>query len=215
MTPTRHTKVFLVDDHSLVRQGFKALLSREDDIEVVGEASSGEEAVERLEDSRADIVVMDIQMKELTGLMAAAKILERHPKIKILILSMYDDPATVRHALQVGVSGYLVKSTESWELLTAIRKIMEGGVYFSSPIQKILVEFSTSKPPDPVELSVRDQELLELIGEGKTNKEIATVLCIGVKTVEKYRQHLMNKVGIHDVVGLTRYAIERGILKLK
>lgn len=215
MTPVKHIKVFLVDDHAIVRQGFRSLLSREEDIDVVGEASSGEEAIERLKDIRVEIVVMDVQMKALTGLMTAVKLFQQHPKIKILILSMYEDSATVRQAIQIGVSGYLVKSTESAELLTAIREIAEGNAYFSPSIQKILVDLSAKNPPGPVKLTVRDQELLELIGKGGTNKDIAAVLCIGIKSVEKYRQHLMNKVGIHDVAGLTRYAIERGILKLQ
>ncbi len=215
MTPSKQIKVFLVDDHAIVRQGFSSLLSREEDIDVVGEASSGEEAIEMLRAIRADIVVMDVQMKALTGLMTAVKLKQQHPEMKVLILSMYEDHATVQQAIQIGVAGYLVKSTETTELLTAIRKIAEGNVYFSPSVQKILVELSARQSPGAVELTLRDQELLELIGNGKTNKDIASVLCIGIKTVEKYRQHLMNKVGIHDVAGLTRYAIERGILKLK
>ena len=215
MTPSKHIKVFLVDDHAIVRQGFSSLISREDDIEVVGQASSGEEAIELLANIRTEIVVMDVQMKDLTGLMTAGKLIRQHPGIKILMLSMYDDQATVQQAVQVGVSGYLLKSTESTELITAIRKIAEGNFYFSPSIQKILVDLGTKKTTGPVELTLRDQELLELIGKGKGNKEIAAVLCIGIKTVEKYRQHLMNKVGIHDVAGLTRYALERGILKFK
>lgn len=215
MIPPKHIKVFLVDDHAIVRQGFRSLLSREEDIEVVGEASSGEEALDRLKEVKADIVVMDVQMKELTGITTAARLFRQHPDLKVLLLTMYEDESTVQQAIQTGVSGYLVKSTESTELITAIRKIADGHVYFSPPIQRILIDLSTRKSAAPVELTIRDQELLALIGKGRTNKEIATVLCIGVKTVEKYRQHLMKKVGIHDVAGLTRYAIERGFLKLR
>ncbi len=164
---------------------------------------------------KADIVVMDVQMKELTGITTAARLFRQYPNLKVLLLTMYEDESTVRQAIRTGVSGYLVKSTESTELITAIRKIADGQVYFSASIQRILIDLSTRETAGPIELTIRDQELLALIGKGRTNKEIAAVLCIGVKTVEKYRQHLMKKVGLHDVAGLTRYAIEHGFLKLK
>jgi DNA-binding NarL/FixJ family response regulator len=211
----KSARVFLVDDHAIVRQGFRSLLAGDNDVEVVGEASSGEEAIELLGRTRADIVVMDVHMKGLDGLMTARRLLRRHPGLKILVLSMYEDTATVRQAIQIGVAGYVVKSTDTAELLRAIREIARGNAYFSPSLQRMLAELSATSPPATVELTVRDQELLRLIGAGKSNKEIAAMLCIGVKTVEKYRQHLMNKIDIHDVAGLTRYAIEKGILKLK
>ena len=210
----KHIKVFLVDDHSIVRQGFQSLLSREEDIDVVGEASGGEEAIDKLKTLRVDIVVMDIQMKPINVLITAERMLRQYPKVKILILSMHEDSVSIRQAIQLGVSGYLVKSTVTTELLRAIREIYKGNAYFSPSVQKILIEINNRVDQKQIALTVRDQELLEMIGLGKTNKDIAAVLCISIKTVEKYRQHLMNKPGIHDVAGLTRYAIERGILKL-
>jgi DNA-binding NarL/FixJ family response regulator len=211
----KSARVFLVDDHAVVRQGFRSLLAGDERVEVVGEASGGEEAIELLERTPADVVVMDVNMKGMDGLMTARKVMGRHPGMKVLILSMYEDAATVRQAIQVGVAGYLVKSTDTAEFLKAIREIIRGNAYFSPSIQRLLAELSAKSAPAAVELTVRDQELLRLIGAGKSNREISTVLCISVKSVEKYRQHLMDKVDIHDVAGLTRFAIERGILKLK
>lgn len=208
-------KVFLVDDHSIVRQGFRSLLAGERGIEVTGEASSGEEAIDKLGEVPADIVVLDVQMKGIDGLMTAQRLRRLHPEMKVLILSMFEDPATIRQAIQIGVSGYFVKSTDSAELLTAVREIARGNAWFSPSVQRMLADLSAKSAPAPVQLTVRDQDLLRLIGAGKTNKEIAAVLSIGVKTVDKYRQHLMSKLDLHDVAGLTRYAIENGYLKLK
>jgi DNA-binding NarL/FixJ family response regulator len=207
-------KVFLVDDHPIVREGFRSLLSREDDIEVVGEASGGQEAIDTIPSLHVDIVVMDVQMAPMNGFVAAERLLRKHPGIKVLILSMHEDSLSVGKAVQLGVSGYLVKSAVSTELLVAIREIFRGNAYFSPSIQKILVNLNQGRRRRTVDLTIRDRELLELIGRGKTNKEIAASLGIGIKSVEKYRQLLIDKLDIHDVAGLTRYAIEHGILKI-
>lgn len=212
--------VLLVEDHQIVREGFRLLLKHEPDIEVVGEAASGRQAVQLARKLSPAVIVMDIAMPLLNGLEATRQIRANFPVIKVLILSAYSDEAYVRQMLELGASGFLLKQTSSVNLAAAIREVQKGNTFFSPAISKRL-NCSEQKPLDGAgdlkrrssRLSSREVEVLQLIAEGKPNKQVALELGVSFKTVDKHRQHLMSKLNIHDVAGLTRYAIAEGIIE--
>lgn len=213
-------RVLLADDHTVVRQGLRALLMAEQDMEVVGEAENGRQAVQLAEKLTPEVVVMDIAMPVLNGLEATRQIRHAAPGTKVLILSSYSDDAYVRQVAQVGAAGYLVKQTAANELIRAIREARRGNAFFSPSIAKRLRDQCRDAlvHGKPVRtrcdyLTTREAEVLQLIAEGRANKQIAAELCISIKTVEKHRQQVMNKLGIHDVAGLTRHAIASGIIE--
>ena len=212
--------VLLAEDHQIVREGFKSLLEHEHDIEVVGEAETGRQAVQLTRKLRPSMVVMDIAMPLLNGLEATRQIRKDFPETKVLILSAHNDAAYVDQVAALGASGFLVKQTSSHELATAIRKIHQGETFFSASIIKQVKargQKSASRDGTPKKknntLSSRESEVLQLIAEGKANKQVASELGVSFKTVDKHRQHLMSKLNIHDVAGLTRYAIAEGIIE--
>jgi DNA-binding NarL/FixJ family response regulator len=205
--------ILLVDDHKIVRQGFRVLLEGEKDIKVIGEATTGEEAIEIAINIKPSVVIMDINIPKFNGLLAARQILTKDSSIKVIVLSMMAEEEIVDHAIQAGVSGYILKDDAAEELIKAIRVVNRGGVYFSPSIMKILVEKQRNPKKKPNSLTIREKEVLQLVAVGKTNKEISTFLNISVKTVEKYRQQIMDKLNIHDIANLTRYAISKGIIK--
>jgi DNA-binding NarL/FixJ family response regulator len=211
--------VLLADDHMVVRQGIKALIQAENDIEVVGEAETGRQAVELVEKLKPEVVVMDIAMPFLNGLEATRQILKKGANVKILVLSSYSDDDYVRELMEAGASGYLIKQTAANELLKAIREAHRGNAYFSPIIAKRLRDqcregYGRGETTKKVgaSLTSRELEVLQLIAEGHANKQIAAELCISIKTVEKHRQQAMDKLNIHDIAGLTRYAINKGII---
>ncbi len=211
--------VLLADDHTVVRQGLRALLEAEEDMSVVGEAENGRQAVQMIKRLQPDVVVMDIAMPTLNGLEATRQISRDNPKCKVLVLSSYSDDEYVQQLTDAGAAGYLVKQTAAQDLVTAIREANRGNAFFSPAISKRLLEHyraSISKPPGEKKspkLTARELEVLQLIAEGYPNKQIAGELFISIKTVEKHRQQLMNKLDIHDVAGLTRYAIAKGVIE--
>src|SRR5712692_6193858 len=212
--------VLLADDHTVVRQGLRALLVVEGDIEIVGEADTGRQAVQLAKKLMPDVVVMDIAMPLLNGLEATRQITKQVPTSKVLILSSYSDDEYVQQLTEAGAAGYLVKQTAANELLKAIREAQRGNAYFSPAIAKRLRDqcreaFVTGQPGNKRTdyLTTREAEVLQLIAEGRANKQIAAELCISIKTVEKHRQQVMNKLNIHDVAGLTRHAIAKGIIE--
>jgi DNA-binding NarL/FixJ family response regulator len=212
--------VLLAEDHQIVREGFKSLLEHEDDLEVVGEAETGRQAVQLTRKLRPSVVVMDIAMPLLNGLEATRQIRKDFPETKVLILSAHNDDAYVEQVAALGASGFLVKQTSSHELAAAIRKIHEGETFFSASVFKRVQDRSRKslkRDGHPQEknnrLSSREVEVLQLIAEGKANKQVASELGVSFKTVDKHRQHLMSKLNIHDVAGLTRYAIAEGIIE--
>jgi|SRR5690348_4492915 len=211
--------VFLVDDHTVVRQGLRALLEAEEDMSVVGEAENGRQAVQMVKRLQPDVVVMDIAMPSLNGLEATRQISRDNPKSKVLILSSHSDDEYVQQLTDAGASGYLVKQTAAQDLVAAIREARKGNAFFSPAISKRLLDHyraSIEKPPSDrrsPKLTPRELEVLQLIAEGFANKQIAGELFISIKTVEKHRQQLMHKLDIHDVAGLTRYAIAKGIIE--
>jgi len=213
-------KVLLVDDHTVVRQGLRVLLEAEQDIEIVGEADTGRQAVQMTRKLTPDVVVMDIAMPNLNGLEATRQILKEMPKAKVLVLSSYSDDEYVHQMTEAGAAGYLLKQTAATDLIKAIREARKGNAFFSPSISKRLLDqcreaFVHGGPikKQAGRLTSREAEVLQLIAQGQANKQIAAELSISIKTVEKHRQQVMNKLNIHDVAGLTRHAIAKGIIE--
>jgi len=213
--------VLLAEDHTIVREGLRALLNSEKDIEVVAEAENGRQAVELARKLSPAVVVMDIAMPLLNGLEATRQILRGTPSVKVLILSAHSDDAYVEHVMELGASGYLVKQTAAEALPKAIREVFQGRKFFSPAISKHLADQQRravarggfGKDIKPASLTSREMEVLQLIAEGKANKQTADELGISIKTVEKHRQSLMEKLNIHDTAGLTRHAIATGVIE--
>jgi len=211
--------VLLAEDHQVVREGFRSLLEHESDIKVVGEAETGREAVQLTRKLRPSVVVMDIAMPLLNGLEATRQIRKDFPNTKVLILSAHSDDAYVEQVSALGASGFLLKQTSSHVLATAIREVQEGKSFFSSSVSKRVKDRSDKlaarggSKKSGNRLSSREVEVLQLIAESKPNKQVAAELGVSFKTVDKHRQHLMSKLDIHDVAGLTRYAIAEGIIE--
>jgi DNA-binding NarL/FixJ family response regulator len=214
-------KVLLVDDHTVVREGLRFLLETEGDIKVIGEAKHGREAVQMTEKLRPDLVLMDIAMPFLNGVEAARQIMKTCPETKILVLSSYEEDEYIRKLIQAGVGGYLLKHTVADDLVRAVREVHKGNAYFSPSISKRLSNswqlFTENRAPNRLNehLTTREAEILQLIAEGFANKQIADIIGISIKTVEKHRQAVMDKLGLHEVASLTRYAIQKGIVELK
>src|SRR5580658_5284682 len=209
--------VLLVDDHTVVRQGLRALLSQADDIEVVGEAENGRQAVQMAAKTQPNVVLMDVVMPLMNGLEGTRQVLKSVPSTKVLVLSSYCDDDYVQQLTEVGASGYLIKQAASDNLAQAIREVHKGNAFFSPSITKRLRDqcrqaFGDEPNKRNVELTSREAEVLQLVAEGLPNKQIAGELGIRIKTVEKHRQQVMNKLNIHDVAGLTRYAISKGVV---
>ena len=214
----RPITVLLADDHAIVREGFRKLLDAETDFEIVGEAQTGRQAVAMTAKLLPDVVVMDIAMPLLNGLEAARQIRKACPPAKVLMLSAHSDSAYVEEAIEAGASGFLFKQSSATGLSRAIRAVHAGGLVFAPAIvRRILAERSSGRPVPPKKksagLTSREMEVLQLIAESKANKQVAAELGIGIKTVEKHREHLMLKIGVHDTAGLTRYAIAAGIVE--
>jgi len=211
--------VVLADDHTVVRQGIRTLLESEEDISVVGEAENGQQAVQMAKDLQPDVVVMDIAMPSLNGLEATRQITKEGSAPRVLILSSYSDDEYVQQLTEAGASGYLVKQSAGPDLVMAIREAKRGNAFFSPIISRRLLDHHrrSSVAGQPLKkgtsLTPREMQVLQLIAEGRANKQIADELMISVKTVEKHRQEVMNKLDIHDVAGLTRYAVTRGIVQ--
>jgi DNA-binding NarL/FixJ family response regulator len=215
---TTRITVLLVEDHAIVREGIRKLLEAEPDFQVVGEATDGRMAVDMTQKLRPDVVIMDIAMPLLNGLEATRQIRRKVPGARILILSAHGDDAYIEHLNAVGAAGYLIKQTSCHILAKAIRAVHRGDTFFGPSIAKRLREQAPDGPGKTqgkqfAKLSSRETEVLQLIAEGQPNKQIAAELGISVKTVEKHRQSVMDKLRIHDTAGLTRYAIEAGIIE--
>jgi len=212
--------VLLAEDHVVVRQGFRKLLEMEDDLEVIAEAEDGRQAVALVKKLRPTVVVMDVTMPLLNGLEAARQILQAVPSTRIIILSAHTDDAYVKDATESGAVGFLLKQASAHDLSEGIREVNKGNIFFGPFIKQQLMEgtrrsLARSRRPRPrnARLTSREVEVLQLVAEGKVNKETAAELRIGLKTVEKHREHLMVKLNIHETAGLTRYAIKAGIIE--
>ncbi len=209
-------EVIVADDHKLMRQGLRKVLSEDKDIEVVGESCNGRETVEMARLLMPDIVIMDVAMPDLNGIDATRRIVDLSERTRVLGLSAHSDERLVRNMLQAGASGYLLKECAASEVIQAIRKVNSGGRYISAEVMGVVVDDYVAKlggqtvPKAPV-LSGRERDVLQLISEGRSTADIAERLHVGVKTVETHRKRLMDKLKIRSVAGLTKYAIREGL----
>jgi two-component system response regulator NreC len=216
MTSSKRIRILLADDHAVLRAGLRALLAAQGDLEVVGEASEGAEAIRLCQALRPDVVVMDIGMPGVSGIDATFRIKRDLPAAKILILSMHDDQGYLRQVLRAGASGYVLKKAADTELLAAIRAAARGEVFLDPTLAKALVD-EVMEPKaasgEPPALSDREREVLRLLAHGHTNQQVADRLCISVKSVETYKARLMEKLGLKGRAELVRYALHHGLLK--
>jgi two-component system response regulator NreC len=211
-------RVFLVDDHTVVRQGLRRILESDDEIEIIGEAGDGRSAIELVQKLRPHVVVMDVAMPDLNGIEATRQILKRVEGTKVLVLSMHGDDVYVRQALKAGARGYLLKDSEDLDLIKAVKALRGGGSFFSPPVSRVVLSgYLGDKVEGDIEDSVarltdREREVLQLIAEGKTNKEVAGVLSVSINTVETHRKHIMEKLDLHNTAELVRFAIRTKIV---
>lgn len=209
--------VYLADDHKLIRDGLRAILAGEPGLEIVGTAADGRAAVREITALKPDIAIMDIAMPELNGIEAAGQLRERCPDVKIIILSMHANREYARRALEYGARGYLLKESAGTEVVRAVRTVAAGNRYISDKMRDALVDGIGEKPkPNPLaELSSREMEVLQLVVEGKSSREIAQILRLSPKSVDTYRSRLMQKLGTRDVPSLVKFAIQHGITSLE
>jgi DNA-binding NarL/FixJ family response regulator len=213
-------RVLIADDHAIVREGVKALITMADDMEVVGEAADGREAIARAQALEPDVAVMDIAMPGLGGLEATLEIRKLCPRTRILVLSQYDDREYVRRFLKAGVSGYVLKKSAGSDLTAAIRSVHRGGLVLDPDVAReaMLDQAAAadgSRPADPYEtLTDREKQVLKLVAEGHSNKDVADELGISVKTAMSHREHIMDKLDLHSRTELIRFAIRQGIIRV-
>ena len=213
-------RILLVDDHPIIRQGLKSHLSSHDGVQVVGEAATGKDAIAKARELSPDIIIMDISLPDISGLEATRKLQSIVPNAKVLILTMHEDRNYIVEAVRAGARGYVLKDASPEDLITAIESVNSGGAYFHSSVSEILLDLCANdqeraKKPTPNDLTSREQEVLALIAEGCSNKEIAARLFVSVRTIECHREHITRKLDIHGTAGLTKYAITKGITKIK
>jgi len=211
------TSILVADDHGIVREGLRRLLESEADLKVVAEASDGREVLEQIEATRPQVVVLDITMPRLGGLETLERLRALHPDVKVILLSVHADPPFIQSAISLGADGYILKNGRAAEVLAAVRAVMRGGSYFSPVVAREIAEQlraprSTSTEPFSV-LSAREREVLHLIAEGLSAKEIASELKISTKTVEAHRTSLMRKLGVRKATELVRYALRHGLIE--
>jgi two-component system response regulator NreC len=214
------TKVFVADDHSIIRQGLCALLEKLPDVEVVGAVKDGRKAIELVGELKPDIVIMDVTMPNLNGIDATRKILEQRRDVKVIALSMHSSRRFVAEMLKAGASGYLLKECLFDELIEAIQTVLAGGTYLSHKITGVVVDdyvkrMSLKNQSEAPGLSQREREVLQLLAEGKSTKQIALQFHVSDKTIESTRRNIMEKLGINTVAGLTKYAVREGLTPLE
>jgi len=214
-------RVLVADDHAIVREGLGTMLSHQPDMTVVGLATHGREAIRMVDEYQPDVAIMDISMPELNGIDAISQMLPRHPNIKVIVLSIHETKPYVYRALKAGARGYLLKETAGLEVVDAVRAVYGGERYLSQRISDLVRDVSFrsldgSKEVSPLEqLSPREREILQLVAEGKTSQEIAERLALSSKTVDTYRSRLMRKIGVEDMAGLIKFAIQNGVISLE
>jgi DNA-binding NarL/FixJ family response regulator len=206
-------RILLADDHAVVRQGFKMILGAQSDMEIVAEAGNGREAVEAAEKLRPDIVVMDVAMPELNGIEATRRITEASPHTRVLALSMHKDSVYVREILRAGARGYLLKDSPAGDLVSAVRAVASGEGYLSPAVSNAVLDDYRRHVTNPIDLlTSREREVLQMLAEGKTNKEIAGVLSLSVYTVDAHRGRIMEKLNLHSINELVRFAVRNGLI---
>jgi len=213
--PMKNVKVLIADDHSLVRAGIRLILERLEGIEVVSETGNGNEVDKLIRETNPDILLLDISMPGVNNLEFCKRIISNFPDIRIIILSMHSNEEYIRQALKYGAKGYLLKDSAITELEIALKAVYRGEIYLSPKVSKILVKDFLKKDRDPLNtLTERQREVLKLIGEGYSIKEIANTLGISIKTVENHKTQIMEKLNIYDTIGLVKFAIKVGLVKL-
>ena len=207
-------RILLADDHGIVRQGFRMILAAQPDMEILGEASNGREAVELAEKLQPDVVVMDVAMPELNGIEATRRLATSAPHTRVLALSMHKDSVYVREILKAGARGYLLKDAFDRDLVAAVRSVARGEGYLSPAVSDAVLTDYRRHVTDPVDLlTSREREVLQMIAEGKTNKEVATILNLSVYTVDAHRGRIMEKLNLHSTPELVRFAIRNGLVE--
>jgi two-component system response regulator NreC len=206
-------RILLADDHVLVRQGFKMILSAQPDMQIVGEAANGREAVDAGEKLQPDVVLMDVTMPELNGIEATRRLVTASPRTRVLALSMHKDAVYVREILRAGARGYLLKDSADADLIAAVRSVAKGEGYLSPAVSDAVLTDYRRHVTDPLDLlTTREREVLQMIAEGKTNKEIATTLNLSVYTIEAHRGRVMEKLNLHSTGELVRFALRSGLI---
>jgi len=209
----KRIRILLADDHAVVRQGFKMILEAQPDMEIVGEAGNGREAVELAGQLRPDVVVMDVAMPELNGIEAARRLVDANPHAKILALSMHKDSVYVREILRAGARGYLLKDSVAADLVAAVRSVAGGQSWLSPAVSNAVLDDYRRHVTNPIDLlTSREREVLQMLAEGKTNKEIAGVLNLSVYTVDAHRGRIMEKLNLHSINELVRFAVRNGLI---
>ena len=209
----KRTRILLADDHAVVRQGFKLILGGEADMEIVGEAANGREAVELAQQLRPDVVVMDVAMPELNGIEATRRLIAENPHTRVIALSMHKDSVYVREILRAGARGYLLKDSGAGDLVTAIRAVAGGESYLSPAVSNAVLDDYRRHVTNPIDLlTSREREVLQMLAEGKTNKEIAVILNLSVYTVDAHRGRIMEKLNLHSINELVRFAVRNGLI---
>src|SRR5258708_3417968 len=206
-------RILLADDHSLVRQGFRAILSAQQDMQIVGEAASGREAVELAEKLQPDVAVMDVTMPDLNGIEATRRLAASSPRTRVLALSMHKDSVYVREILRAGARGYLLKDSIDSDLVNAVRSVAKGDGYLSPAVSDAVLSHYRRHVTDPLDLlTSREREVLQMIAEGKTNKEVASALNLSVYTIDAHRGKIMEKLNLHSTGELVRFAVRNGLI---
>jgi two-component system, NarL family, response regulator NreC len=213
LCPMKRIRILLADDHAVVRHGFKMILGAQADMEIVGEAGNGREAVDLAAELKPDVVVMDVAMPELNGIEAARRLTAANPHARVLALSMHKDSVYVREILRAGARGYLLKDSGPADLVAAVRAIASGEGYLSPAVSDAVLNDYRKHVTDPIDLlSSREREVLQMLAEGKTNKEIAVVLNLSVYTVDAHRGRIMEKLNLHSINELVRFAVRAGLV---
>jgi DNA-binding NarL/FixJ family response regulator len=210
----KRIRILLADDHAVVRQGFKMILEAEADMEIVGEAGNGRQAVDLAEQLRPDVVVMDVAMPELNGIEATRRLASSVPRVRVIALSMHKDSVYVREILRAGARGYLLKDSGAADLVAAIHAVASGESYLSPAVSNAVLDDYRRHVTNPIDLlTSREREVLQLLAEGKTNKEIAGVLNLSVYTVDAHRGRIMEKLNLHSINDLVRFAVRNGLIE--
>jgi two-component system response regulator NreC len=209
----KRIRILLADDHAVVRQGFKMILEAQSDMEIVGEAGNGRQAVELADQLKPDVVVMDVAMPELNGIEATRRIGQSAPHARVVALSMHKDSVYVREVLRAGARGYLLKDSGAGDLVSAVRAVARGEGYLSPTVSDAVLDDYRKHVTNPIDLlSSREREVLQMLAEGKTNKEIAGVLNLSVYTVDAHRGRIMEKLNLHSINELVRFAVRNGLI---
>jgi DNA-binding NarL/FixJ family response regulator len=214
-------RVIVADDHAIIREGLRVMLGNQPDMEVIGIAANGRQAVQLIDEHKPDVAVIDISMPELNGIEAIQQMLPRHPQTQVVVLSIHQTKPYVYRALKAGAKGYLVKETAGLEVVEAVRAVHRGERYLSQSIADLLTNetsrnLESSTDGNPLEsLSMREREILQLVAEGKTSQQISERLSISPKTVDTYRSRLMHKIRVEDIAGLVKFAIQNGVISLE